>query len=130
MSGIGLCHQGTRLRKPDHTGLTIDMVFQSKRLRFRTWHVRLKDSIEIPIDEVATEVGIAQGRCNRVVVILGTGRFSQKAKRYAALVNESTLFQVVLAGRQFQTAREWPNELAQAITKQAPLALLTKGRNT
>jgi len=130
MAAIGLRHQRTRLRKRDYTGLAIDMVFRSKRLRFPTWHVRLKDSREIPIDEVATEVGIAMGRGNRVAVVLGTGRFSQDAKRYAALVNESTPFQVVLAGRHFQTARERRNKLARTIKRQAPLALLTRGRNT
>src|SRR5205823_11355699 len=87
---FGMRHQRTRLRKKEREGVVVDMVFTSEQLRFPVWHFRFKDCAEVSLDDVATEVGIAQGFGNRVAIIAGTGRTSNAARKYAALVNSKT----------------------------------------
>ncbi len=126
LASIGLQHQSTRLRKSDQSGLTIDMIFCSGRLRFSTWHVRLRDSRQILVDDAATEVGIAQGYGSRVAVVLGTGRITRKAKEYAALVNSNTPFYLVPAWTTIPSRLQAPPQNHSGRRAPSPLALLPK----
>jgi len=120
-------HQRTRLRKKEREGVVVDMVFTSEQLRFPVWHFRFKDCAEVSLDDVATEVGIAQGFGNRVAIIAGTGRTSNAARKYAALVNSKTAFQVAIIGRRdLVRSQRKPSHLVRLIGRQAPLALLAK----
>src|SRR6266700_5277285 len=80
---FGMRHQRTRLRKKEREGVVVDMVFTSEQLHFPVWHFRFKDCAELSLDDVATEVGIAQGFGNRIAFIAGTGKICAAAKRYA-----------------------------------------------
>jgi hypothetical protein len=106
----------------------VDTAFKSSRLRFRTWHVRCKDSGQLNLDDAATEVGIAQASGNRVAVIISTGKVSKAAREYAHCVNGNSPFSVILLGREeLATIRRQKNALARLMEHQAPVALVAAG---
>jgi hypothetical protein len=125
---LGLQHERTRLRRSDASGAVVDTFFESNRLRFRTWHVRCKDSGQLLLDDAATEVGIAQGSGNRVAVVISTGKVSRAAREYAHCVNGNSPFSVILLGNaDLTTIRRRKNALARLIERQAPVALVAAG---
>ena len=72
------------------------MVFGCDHFPFGAWNVRFKACDELTLDDVATEVGIAQGDDNRLALVASTGEVSVAARRYAAYVSDKTRFQVIL----------------------------------
>lgn len=72
------------------------MVFGRDDFPFGAWNVRFKACDELTLDDVATEVGIAQGDGNRIALVASTGEVNPAAKRYAAYVSANTRFQVIV----------------------------------
>ncbi len=72
------------------------MVFGCDDFPFGAWNVRFKACNELTLDDVATEVGIAQGDGNRIALVASTGEVNPAAKRYAAYVSANTRFQVIV----------------------------------
>lgn len=72
------------------------MVFGREDFPFGAWNVRFKACDELTLDDVATEVGIAQGDGNRFALVACTGQVNAAARRYAAYVSDNTRFQVIV----------------------------------
>lgn len=74
----------------------MDMVFGRHDSQLGSWNVRFKACDELTLDDVATEVGIAQGDGNRIALVASTGEVNPAARRYAAYVSANTRFQVIV----------------------------------
>jgi hypothetical protein len=72
------------------------MVFGRDDFPFGAWNVRFKVCDELSLDDVATEVGIAQGDGNRFALVASTGQVSAAARRYASYVSANSRFQVIV----------------------------------
>ncbi len=92
LGAVGLSHRRTRKRRR----MDVDMVFDCRDFPLGAWNVRFKACDELTLDDVATEVGIAQGDGNRFALVASTGQVSAAARRYAAYVSANTRFQVIV----------------------------------
>jgi hypothetical protein len=120
LGAVGLSHQKTRKRRSKD----VDMVFGCDDFPFGVWNVRFKVCDELSLDDVATEVGIAQGNGNRVALVFSTGRVSPAARNYAAYVSDKTRFQViVLDGRDLVRMERNPCCVRRTLATQTDLAL-------
>jgi hypothetical protein len=124
LAAVGLSHRKTRERRSKDVG----MVFGRGDFPFGAWNVRFKVCDELSLDDVATEVGIAQGDGNRVVLVAGSGRVSSSARNYAAYVSDRTRFQViVLDGRDLVRMERNPRCVRPTLAAQTPLVSLLPG---
>lgn len=124
LAAVGVSHRRTRKRR----STDVDMVFGRDDFPLGAWNVRFKVCDEVNLDDVATEVGIAQGNGNRVVIVAGTGRVSSSAKNYAAYISYSTRFQViVLDGRDLVQMERNPRCVRATLAAQTPFVPLLPG---
>lgn len=101
------------------------MVFGCDDFPFGAWNVRFKVCDELSLDDVATEVGIAQGDGNRLALVASTGQVNAAARRYAAYVSANTRFQViVLDGVDLTRMARSRRCVRQTLAAQTALALL------
>jgi hypothetical protein len=120
LGAVGLVHRKTRKRRSKD----VDMVFGRDDFPFGAWNVRFKVCDELSLDDVATEVGIAQGNGNRVALVASTGRVNSAAKNYAAYVSDKTRFQViVLDGRDLVSMERNPRCVRRTLAAQTNFAL-------
>ena len=107
------------------------MVFGCDDFPFGAWNVRFKVCDELTLDDVATEVGIAQGDRNRIALVASTGEVNPAAKRYAAYISANTRFQViVLDGNDLTRMARSKRCVRQTLVAQAALAsLLPEAQN-
>jgi len=120
LGAVGLLHRKTRKRRSKD----VDMVFDRDDFPFGAWNVRFKVCDELSLDDVATEVGIAQGDSNRVALVASTGRVNPAAKNYAAYVSDKTRFQViVLDGRDLVRMERNPHCVRRTLAAQTDFAL-------
>lgn len=102
----------------------MDMVFGRDDFPFGAWNVRFKVCDELSLDDVATEVGIAQGNGNRFALVASTGRVNSTARNYAAYVSDKTRFQViVLDGRDLVCMERNPRCVRRTLAAQTNFAL-------
>lgn len=127
LGAVGLSHQRTRKRRRND----VDMLFGRHNFPFGAWNVRFKACDELTLDDVATEVGMAQGDGNRMVLVASTGEVNPAARRYAAYVSANTRFQViVLDGGDLTRMARSRQCVRQTLTAQSALvSLLPKARN-
>ena len=120
LGAVGLSHRKTRKRRSKD----VDMVFGRNDFPFGAWNVRFKVCNELSLDDVATEVGIAQGDGNRVALVASTGRVNSAARKYAAYVSDKTRFQViVLDGRELARMERNPRCIRRTLAAQTSLAM-------
>lgn len=119
LGAVGLLHQKTRKRRIKD----VDMIFRSRDFPFGDWNVRFKVCDELNLDDVATEVGIAEGNGNRIALVATTGKIHSEARSYAAYVSRKTRFQaIVLGGRELARMERKPEFVREALVAQADLA--------
>lgn len=100
------------------------MVFGRDDFPFGAWNVRFKDCNELSLDDVATEVGIAQGDGNRISIVASTGKVNSAARNYAARVSDNTRFQViVLDGCDLARMERDPRCIRRTLATQTSLAM-------
>jgi len=101
------------------------MVFGRHGFPFGDWNVRFKVCDELTLDDVAQEVGIAQGDGNRIALVASTGEMNPAAKRYAAYVSDKTRFHIiVLDGRDLSRMERNPRSVRRTLAAQTALVLL------
>ena len=99
MRHVDLIYVTTRLRGADTGGTEVDAVFESAHLAFSRWQIRCKRTDCVSLDDMATEVGIAQFLKTNAVVMASTGRISDGARHYAnRVMTESNLCIVMVDG--------------------------------
>ena len=127
LGAVGLLHQRTRKRRSKD----VDMVFGRHDFPFGAWNVRFKACDELTLDDVATEVGIAQGDGNHIALVASTGEVNPAARRYAAYVSANTRFQViVLDGDDLARMARRRRCVRQTLTAQTALvSLLPDAKN-
>ncbi len=96
---IDLKYVATRLRGQVTGGAEVDLIFEGARLIFSRWQIQCKNTKFVSLDDVAKEVGLMIHFGSQVAVIIGTGRISEAAKKYAELVRNEYGKQVILIGR-------------------------------
>jgi hypothetical protein len=120
LGAVGLLHRKTRKRQSKD----VDMVFGRDDFPFGAWNVRFKVCDELSLDDIATEVGIAQGNGTRVALVASTGRVNPAAKSYAAYVSNKTRFQViVLDGQDLARMERNPRCIRRTLAAQTDFAL-------
>jgi hypothetical protein len=120
LGAVGLSHRKTRKRRSKD----VDMVFGRSDFPFGAWNVRFKVCNELSLDDVATEVGIAQGDGNHVALVATTGRVSSAARNYAGYVSDKTRFQViVIDGRELARMERNPRCIRRTLANQTSLAM-------
>jgi hypothetical protein len=121
LAAVGLSHRRTRKRRIKE----VDMVFGRHDFPFGAWNVRFKVCDELTLDDVATEVGIAQGDGNRFALVACTGKVTATARRYAAYVSANTRFQVmVLDGDDLKLMASNHRRVRPTLAAQTPLVSL------
>lgn len=83
MGIIGLDFVKTRLKGNETGGAEVDVLFDSSRLLYSRWQVQCKNTKIVALDQVAKEVGLSHVLKTNAIVILTTGKVSNKAKEYA-----------------------------------------------
>ncbi|SRR6266550_2664666 len=120
LGAVGLLRRRTRKRRSKD----VDMVFGRDDFPFGAWNVRFKVCDELSLDDVATEVGIAQGNGNRVALVASTGKVNSAARNYAAYISDKTRFQViVLDGRDLARMERNPRSVRRTLAAQTDLAM-------
>jgi len=97
---IDLKYVATRLRGEATGGAEVDLIFEGARLLFSRWQIQCKNTKVVALDDVAKEVGLMIYFGSQVAVIIGTGRISEAAQKYAELVRNEYGKPVVLIGRE------------------------------
>lgn len=85
MQIVNLEFAGTRVKGTETAGAEVDVIFENTSLNYARWQVQCKntENSKVSLDQVAKEVGVATVLGTNVIVILTTGKVSEKAKEYA-----------------------------------------------
>lgn len=127
MRHVDLIYVTTRLRGTDTGGTDVDVIFESTHLVFSRWQIRCKRTDCMSLDDVATEVGIAQFLKTNAVVMVSTGRISDGARHYAnQVMNGSNLCIVMVDGDDLARIETSATSIRDVFTREAGHAMHLK----
>lgn len=122
---IDLKYVATRLRGQATGGAEVDLIFEGARLIFSRWQIQCKNTRLVSLDDVAKEVGLTIHFGSQVAVIVGVGRISEAARKYAGLVRNGCGKQVILVGRnELLDVANGARSVRHVVESQVPFVLM------
>jgi hypothetical protein len=124
---IDLDYVATRLRGVATGGAEVDVIFESSRLVYSRWQVQCKNISRVALDDVAKEVGLTHFLKSNVIVIVGTGKIGEDARRYAnKIMTDSNLCIVMIDAKDIATITKNPASIVNVFEREAKHAMKTK----
>jgi hypothetical protein len=102
---VGLAPMGFRERSVDTGYAEVDLIAEGAHLMFSRWLFQCKATkTNVPLNDLAKEIGMATVLRAHVVVMVSLGSFSRDLVEHAVRISENTHLQVVLIDRRVLTA--------------------------
>jgi hypothetical protein len=102
---VGLAPMGFRERSVDTGYAEVDLIAEGAHLMFSRWLFQCKATkANVPLNDLAKEIGMATVLRAHVVVMVSLGSFSRDLVEHAVRVSENTHLQVVLIDGRILTA--------------------------
>jgi hypothetical protein len=102
---VGLAPMGFRERSVDTGYAEVDLIAEGAHLMFSRWLFQCKATkANVPLNDLAKEIGMATVLRAHVVVMVSLGSFSRDLVEHAVRVSENTHLQVVLINGRILTA--------------------------
>lgn len=128
-SDLVLTPKALRRRSKETGGAEVDLAAEAAHLHFSRWLFQCKNvTKDVPLSDLAKEVGMAVILRAHVIVLVTTSRFSGAVRTYAKELMDSNYMQVVLVDRDVlrEYARGGPNTLRDYFHKEAGRAMSLK----
>lgn len=124
---LDMKYVATRLRASASGGAEVDLIVESARLVFSRWQLQCKNTQYVALDDVAKEVGLVQMLKSNVIVVVGTGRIADPARKFARKVMADTNICVVLVdGEDIGRICTNPTEIVDVFEREAKEAMRLK----
>lgn len=124
---LDMRYVATRLRASASGGAEVDLIVESARLVFSRWQLQCKNTRYVALDDVAKEVGLVQMLKSNVIVVVGTGRIAEPARKFARKVMADTNLCVVLVdGEDITRICENPSRIVDVFEREAKEAMRLK----
>ncbi len=116
-----------RRRGRESGGAEVDVLVEGKRLIFSRWQIQCKNTDVISNDDVAREVGLVPLLKSSVILVVGAGNISPKAREYAKRILEDTNMHIAfLDGADLEAIAENPVAIVHALNREADRAMKIK----
>lgn len=120
ISLINLDYVKTRLRSNQTGGAEVDLLFESTSLSYSRWQIQCKNTKVVKLEDVAKEVGLTLLLKSNIVLMVGNGKISSEATRYATtIMKESNLQIIFINGDDLKKIADNPTHIVDILDLEA-----------